>query len=209
MTYADAVFQTNDKAEKFRNLYFATPQNRKRITAARGRLLSAIAVERRLAPPADLPAIDLYYNQEIHQHQIDLNDRLMHVKQSKGSAVKQIHNELVIKIRQLRNTERQIQQAPTRTEKLEQGAVLAAKALGTAGTVLKAPIIVTLNIAGKLTNNVAQIVVTPLHLVSNLSQQLINPKSPYHGKTITKMGTLLGNQLNKSINAVNNGVRKL
>ena len=180
------------------------------ITVARGRLI--VALNREYAAATD-PAIKNDLQNEIKNemiiHHQQLNDRLMSTKQNNQNLGLQVANEIGLKARKIANSIHQLQMSETPGEYLANSAKIVGNTLSTAFSVVKAPIVISLNLVGMAAPIVGTIAVQPLQIPAYLFSKIINPDGQYNGQVITNMGRELGNIVSNGINLSADAIRRV
>ena len=136
-------------------------------------------------------------------------ERLRELRRNIRGGNYNLNEEMSLKISRLRDTNNIFRS--NSTTNVPPGALDARNhALGSViGTALKYPIRLVSRVLQSGARIIGQVAALPVHLVTYPMSMLINPDSPYQGRTVQQVGENIGNLLATGVRVIENGIMRL
>ncbi len=221
MTYSEIIEELNDLKENYRNCSNASRDPSYSYSERVFYLGSAIhslkqigmicheypAVAKRFKP-GFLPDYSDNALYRLYDRQKELYiERLRALRRNIGEGNYSLGDEMRLKVSRLRDTNNilRINANEPPGARVERNKAVAS----VLGTALKYPIHMVSRLLQGGSRIIGQVIAAPLHLISYPMSMIINPDSPYQGKTVQNIGDTLGNILSTGVRVIYNGIMRL
>ena len=196
--------------KKLQDLLDAEEVDEAKVTAMREKYLRVLKNTRETTNDKHLRTmLTTMYHEEILKHQKQLNKRLKEAKKSKESILKQVPEEMRIKLRKAENEIRYVLETRSLSDKGEAVKDAAGDVISAAATVIKIPAFAVIRISKRVIHGVGKIVLLPLRIPGYLWSKFVEPDGKYEGAIVTKMGKGLAKVTDEILTDLENGVRRV
>jgi len=174
--------------------------NDQQITVVRGRLIVALQREEQMQIfEANKEMIRKRIQTELIIHKAQTKRLLVDNKEKNQPIISNVAKELGLRFKNIKTDIKQGNYADTPLEATTSLIDAAGQSAMILFTIIKTPIVITLNMVGTIAPYAMIILVQPLHLIGLAYSKVVNPHTPYDKTIINQMGNKLGTSFKNAL----------